>query len=93
VISLHDGCSGTQHTCNDDFHGLQSQTSLSMTAGEEVLIRVSGYSSNTGTYTLGIYTSSEVVCDDGVDEDLDGLTDCDDTDCASDAACGGSTGN
>jgi len=28
-----------------------------------------------------------------VDEDLDSLTDCDDTDCASDAACGGSTGN
>ena len=93
VISLHDGCSGTEHTCNDDFHGLQSQTSLAMTSGEEVLIRVSGYSSSTGTYTLGIYADSEVVCDDGVDEDLDGLTDCADTDCASDAACGGSTGN
>ena len=92
VISLHDGCSGSEHTCNDDFHGLQSQTSLSMTTGEQVLIRVSGYSSGTGAYTLGIYANSEVVCDDGVDEDLDGLTDCDDTDCANDAACG-STGN
>jgi hypothetical protein len=94
VISLHDGCSGSQHSCNDDFGGtLQSQTSLAMTAGEEVLIRVSGYSTATGTYTLGIYTNSEVVCDDGVDEDQDGLTDCDDTDCASDAACGGSSGS
>ena len=93
VISLHDGCSGTEHSCNDDFHSLQSQSSLTMTSGEEVLIRVSGYSSNTGTFTLGIYADSEVVCDDGVDEDLDGLTDCDDTDCANDAACGGATGS
>jgi len=30
---------------------------------------------------------SELVCDDGVDEDCDGLLDCDDDDCAADAAC------
>ena len=31
--------------------------------------------------------TSESACDDGVDEDLDGATDCDDADCTSDAAC------
>ena len=31
----------------------------------------------------------ETVCDDGADDDGDGATDCDDADCASDAACPG----
>jgi hypothetical protein len=69
-----------------------------MTAGEEVLIRVSGWSSSqgissTGTWTLGIYPDAEVICDDGVDEDQDGDFDCDDTDCDNDVACGGSAGS
>ena len=36
--------------------------------------------------------SSESDCSDGVDEDQDGLTDCDDSDCASDSACQSSNG-
>lgn len=28
------------------------------------------------------------MCNDGVDEDCDGLTDCDDPDCVSNGACG-----
>jgi FtsP/CotA-like multicopper oxidase with cupredoxin domain len=35
----------------------------------------------------GAPPSSELTCDDGVDEDCDGVTDCDDTDCDADAAC------
>lgn len=31
--------------------------------------------------------TTELSCDDGIDEDGDGLLDCDDPDCASDAAC------
>lgn len=31
--------------------------------------------------------ATETVCDDGVDDDADGATDCDDSDCAADAAC------
>lgn len=31
---------------------------------------------------------TEIVCDDGSDNDEDGLTDCDDPDCGSDPACG-----
>ena len=34
-------------------------------------------------------TDAEAVCDDGVDNDEDGDVDCDDSDCASDAACTG----
>ena len=34
----------------------------------------------------------ESDCSDGIDEDQDGLTDCDDSDCASDSACQSSNG-
>jgi len=30
---------------------------------------------------------AESACDDGFDEDCDGLVDCDDADCGSDPAC------
>ncbi len=40
-----------------------------------------------GGYGNGV----EVSCDDGNDEDEDTLTDCDDPDCADDAACAGMT--
>ncbi len=36
----------------------------------------------------GILPSTEVSCDNGVDDDLDGDTDCDDSDCTGDPACG-----
>jgi hypothetical protein len=32
-------------------------------------------------------TDPELICNDGIDDDLDGLTDCADSDCFSDAAC------
>lgn len=32
--------------------------------------------------------TSETACSDGIDEDADGVTDCDDDDCAADVACG-----
>jgi hypothetical protein len=34
-------------------------------------------------------SSTEVACSDGVDDDCDGATDCDDSDCDQDAACAG----
>ena len=36
---------------------------------------------------------SETVCDDGIDNDGNGYTDCDDWDCEDDPACGGSGGS
>ena len=44
-----------------------------------------------GDYLLQLQcaTGFEQVCDDGLDNDGDGLVDCDDPDCANDPACGG----
>ena len=103
VLSLHEttvmaGCStgGIEYDCNDDTSGLQSEVSYSFTEGDEVIIRLGGYSSSSnGTYTLDIYSDIEVVCDpsDLVDDDNDGFVDCSDSDCNNDPACGSGTGN
>ncbi len=62
VLSVHTGvCPGTsatQITCNDDstcsFSGLHSLVTFSAVAGQEYLIRVSGYGSSVGTFDLSI---------------------------------------
>jgi hypothetical protein len=38
---------------------------------------------------MGVAASTEDICDDELDNDMDGQIDCDDSDCASDPACGG----
>jgi len=65
--------------------------SWAVTAGSTWYIVVDGYQGNTSSYTISLSTISTAppaeVCDSGSDEDGDGLTDCDDSDCAADAAC------
>jgi hypothetical protein len=54
VLSLHDMCGGAAVTCNDDFVGLQSQVTLAMAAGQQILIAVSGFAGATGNWVLNI---------------------------------------
>ncbi|MGE0481782.1 MAG: hypothetical protein AB7Q17_15050 [Phycisphaerae bacterium] len=62
VVSLHSACPGTsgnQLVCNDDCGGspcggLQSCLSRSLTAGQNVKIRVAGFQGATGAFTLNI---------------------------------------
>ncbi len=61
-----------------------------MSAGQEYFLVVDGFAGATGDYTISVTCtpSHEQVCDDGVDDDEDGLTDCDDTeDCLGTPAC------
>jgi hypothetical protein len=56
VLYVLDGCAGAQLACNDDFVGLQSRLTVSLSAGQTVLIVVDGYSSTSvGSYTLNVY--------------------------------------
>ncbi len=55
VLSLHSECPGTpgnQIACNDDACGLQSTVSTSVVVGDVIYIRVAGFASSSGTYTL-----------------------------------------
>jgi hypothetical protein len=82
-------CGATEVDCDDDGgEGTTSMVEFCASAGDQYIIVVDGYTSTSlGTYSLDINVSPESVCDDGVDNDGDGLTDCEDDDCAEDAVC------
>jgi hypothetical protein len=52
------------------------------------------FTADLGEYdgTVGGSQGEETICDDGLDDDGDGYTDCDDWDCDDDPICGGSGG-
>jgi hypothetical protein len=58
---------------------------------------VDGANDTSGDFTLDVSLTSSAgpaeICGDSIDNDSDGFTDCLDTDCAADPACGGSGGN
>ncbi|MGE4614468.1 MAG: hypothetical protein AAEJ46_09040, partial [Planctomycetota bacterium] len=85
----------TQVGCNGDAAGCGGFTSLvemTMTAGTGYYIRLGGWNdtaSGTGTLEIGATTPPPPPenCSNGTDDDLDGLTDCEDPDCIGDPAC------
>jgi hypothetical protein len=52
TLAIFDDCSGLELECNDDSCGLQSALTMTMTGGQEYYIRVAGFGSDTGNYTL-----------------------------------------
>ncbi len=85
-----DGCFGREIACNDDASPDErhSAIELDLSACETVVIVVDGPSVDAvGDFRLTI-RGTEKVCDDGIDEDGDGATDCADPDCFS-ASCPG----
>jgi len=94
VLYFLEDCVGDEleDACNDDEDFLNGVYTAGLVRefaqGEEVTIIIDGYDSDAlGTYVLDIYPEFETDCSDAVDNDNDGLLDCDDTDCDFDAAC------
>ncbi|MBX3249072.1 MAG: CAP domain-containing protein [Myxococcales bacterium] len=88
VLYVRESCDGAELGCNDDVGGgpLHSRLTLDLEACQSVVVYVDGFDPNdTGAVRLSV-TTRETVCDDGLDNDGDGLVDCDDPDCA--LACG-----
>ncbi len=55
VISIIDfDCAGIELACNDDFCGVSSTVSTSVTLGQVVMIRVAGFNGGSGTGTLHV---------------------------------------
>jgi uncharacterized protein YkwD len=84
------GCDGTELlACNDDVSNAerQARVTVELAACETVLIVVDGFSAReSGAVRLSI-SGRETVCDDGLDDDGDGLVDCDDVDDCHTRAC------
>lgn len=89
VLHAHDRCpSGPELRCNDDGgESFQSTIYLEVLAGQELAIVVDGFSADSsGLFMLNINECRE-HCSDFDDNDLDGLWDCDDPDCAEASNC------
>ncbi len=85
VISVREGCDGAEIACNDDVaRGVtQSRVQVTLEACQTVLVVVDGYSAAASGDVVLDVISHESACGDGVDNDGDGATDCDDDDCFS----------
>ncbi len=83
IIAILDSCGGTEVACGF------GELVRPMTAGETVIVLVDGDRFRSGAYQLDIQevTPTELTCDDGLDNDVDGLLDCDDPDCAAVTTC------
>lgn len=81
--------------CADSQAGGSPETfAIDVFAGEDIFIFVDGFSGAEGTFTLTVQTQAlqPEVCNDNIDNDLDGATDCLDTDCSNNALCQGGGG-
>lgn len=94
VVYLLDGhamdCTGAELICNDDidFRSLKfgSSVQIRLDMGDEVTIVIDSKGTTGIPYTLDI-EQGEGVCDDDLDDDLDGRIDCRDPDCDIDPIC------
>lgn len=98
VLYVHATCGddASEVACNDDGgSGTLSQLSVT-TTGEPLFVFIDGWDElDVGAYTLSATEgecagppSTETSCTDGVDNDGDFATDCFDSDCEGDPACG-----
>jgi hypothetical protein len=86
-------CSGDGYTglpgCQTYYSHVQF---LDVTAGTTYIVRVGSWGlgvAGTGDLTVTLEIPSPEICNDGIDNDVDGTTDCDDCDCATDPICAG----
>jgi hypothetical protein len=83
VIEEAGGCDGSN--CLDFGNNF---TSFDAVAGEEYYFVVDGYQGATTGFTIDIECpSTNEICDNGIDDDGDGLTDCQDEYCETQAEC------
>ncbi|MHC4076011.1 MAG: right-handed parallel beta-helix repeat-containing protein, partial [Planctomycetota bacterium] len=54
TMTIYDGCGGTELACDNNSCGVQSEITVSMSAGHEYLLRVAGDEYATGDYTLTV---------------------------------------
>jgi len=89
VLYLLDECEGEELACNNNAGGgNQSEVVYEATEGEVLVIVVDGAGGgSTGDFELNIEAIETGLCDDGEDNDDDGDTDCEDSDCWEDEAC------
>ncbi len=86
TISVWQDCGTIELSCSESVNTV-ANTTIDVVEGETYQIVLEGPEGNRSD--LEIWTSSEMTCDDGLDDDNDGQIDCDDeAECWFDSACG-----
>jgi len=80
---------GNDDDCIGGSSGLLSTVTFPTTVGTDYFILVHGFAASAGFYELTATCQTPGVedCTNGIDDDVDGFTDCFDSDCNCDAAC------
>ena len=85
------GCLPDNCVANDSQSGSTAeQVSFAAAAGSETLVTVDGFQGATSAFALSVScspTAGVEVCDDGLDNDMDGDEDCFDSDCSGTPGC------
>ncbi|MEQ1572311.1 MAG: hypothetical protein ABMA64_42195, partial [Myxococcota bacterium] len=96
TLSVYDTCFGIELDCADAWSPTSpyggEALEIELVAGQQVVLVVDGWSSGSfGAFELTAMriAEAETTCADGLDEDLDGATDCADSECLADPACTG----
>lgn len=92
VLSVRESCSGEELNCHNDIMmgtNIQSELSVELSACETILIVVDGFGPGDAGEVVVNVSRREAQCTDGIDNDGDGLTDCQDMDCFSIECPGG----
>ena len=63
LIARADTCNGLELACSDDFGGPTSQLTLALTAGQRVVVVVSGFAGSSGDFVLNISTATPPMPD------------------------------
>jgi hypothetical protein len=89
VLGVYDGCAGNELACNDFGPAGDALAIVDLLAGQSVTVVVDGMYGASGAFDLEVLEvlPEEIGCTDDADDDLDGLVDCVDPDCAADGAC------
>jgi hypothetical protein len=82
LYALANDCDGAELICRDNTGGsTSSRFARNLEAGDRLILVVDGAGTASGAYRLNIIPSEVGYCSDGLDNDFDGQTDCDDTQC------------
>jgi len=88
ILYIQDGaCMGPELACDNDRAAPASRIVRNVTAGTRLVLVVDGFRISQGDYQLNIRAQEGRFCSDGVDNDLDGATDCADSECVGRPEC------
>ena len=94
IYLLDENCTELDHDDDGGSTGLLSGLTYTFNTTGTYVLQVTSFSSSaTGTYTLTVSpatpsATTETDCSNGIDDDSDGYTDCNDADCEGSSVCG-----